>query len=86
MRLSSNMIGNSAYETNFPHKLLLTNRQIGNIRNFFANNLLTFIKLSKAQLPKIMQSGGITLGSTVATSTADTGIHEKISGSEKKQH
>ena len=27
-RLSSNMIGNSDDETNFPHKLLLTNRQV----------------------------------------------------------
>ena len=26
LRLSSNMIGNSDEETNFPHKLLLTNR------------------------------------------------------------
>ena len=26
LRLSSNMIGNSDDETNFPHKLLLTNR------------------------------------------------------------
>ena len=28
LRLSSNMIGNSDDETNFPHKLLLTNRQV----------------------------------------------------------
>ena len=28
LRLSSNMIGNLDDETNFPHKLLLTNRQI----------------------------------------------------------
>ena len=26
--LSSNMVGNTNNETNFPHKLLLTNRQI----------------------------------------------------------
>ena len=32
LRLSSNMIGNSDDETNFPHKLLLTNRQIANLR------------------------------------------------------
>ena len=30
LRLSSNMIGHN--ETNFPHKLLLTNRQVANIR------------------------------------------------------
>ena len=28
LRLSSNMVGNSDDETNFPHKLLSTNRQI----------------------------------------------------------
>ena len=37
LRLSSNMIGNSDDETNFPHKLLLTNRQVANIRKVFAN-------------------------------------------------
>ena len=37
LRLSSNMIGNSDYETNFPHKLLLTNRQIANLRKAFDN-------------------------------------------------
>ena len=34
-------------ETNFPHKLLLTNRQSGNLRKAFANYLSTDIKLSK---------------------------------------
>ena len=32
LRLSSNMIGNSDDETNFPDKLLLTNRQVSNLR------------------------------------------------------
>ena len=31
LRLSSNIIGNSDDETNFPHKLLLTNRQVTNL-------------------------------------------------------
>ena len=57
LRLSSNMIGNSDDETNFPHKLLLTNRQIANLRIAFANRTSTDIKLSKAQLTK-MQNGG----------------------------
>ena len=38
LRLSSNMIGNSDDETNFPHKLLLTNRRVANICESFANN------------------------------------------------
>ena len=57
LRLSSNMIGNSDDKTNFPHKLLLTNRQVANLRKVFANHTSTDIKLSKAQLTK-MQKGG----------------------------
>ena len=57
LRLSSNMIGNSDNETNFPGKLLLTNRQVANLHKAFANHTLTDIKLSKAQLTK-MQKGG----------------------------
>ena len=51
------MIGNSDDETNFPHTLLLTNRQLSNLRKAFANHTSTDIKLSKAQLTK-MQKGG----------------------------
>ena len=57
LRLSSNMIGNSDDETNFPHKLLLNNRQVVNLRKAFAKNILTDIKLSKTQLSKMIQSG-----------------------------
>ena len=57
LRLSSNMIGNSDDETNFLHKLLLTNRQIANLCKAFANHTTTDIKLSKAQLTKIQKGG-----------------------------
>ena len=58
LTLSSNMIGNSDEETNFRHKLLLTNRQVANLRKSFAKYLiLTDIKLSKTQLSKMLQSG-----------------------------
>ena len=50
------MIGDD--ETNFPRKLLLTNRQVANLHKAFANNLSTDIKLSKTQLSKMIQSGG----------------------------
>ena len=43
LRLSSNMISDN--EKNFPHKLLLTNRQVSNLRKSFANNSSTDIKL-----------------------------------------
>ena len=52
------MIGNSDDEANFPHKLLLTNRQVANLRKAFANHTSTNIMLSKSQLTK-MQKGGL---------------------------
>ena len=55
LRLSSNMIGDD--ETDFPHKLLLTDRQVANLRKAFANYLSTDIKLSKTQMSKMIQSG-----------------------------
>ena len=58
LRISSNMVGNSGDNTNFPHELLLTNRQVSNLRKAFANHLSTDIKFSKAQLSKMIQSGG----------------------------
>ena len=56
LRLSSNMIGDN--ESNFPHKLLLINRQVSNLRKAFTNYLSANIKLSKTQLSKMIQSGG----------------------------
>ena len=41
-----------------PHELLLTTRQNTKLRNAINNNLTTDIKLSKAQIKKIIQSGG----------------------------
>ena len=58
LRISSNMVGNSSDNTNFPHELLLTNRQVANIRKAFAKNTSTDIKLLKTQLSKMIQSGG----------------------------
>ena len=58
LRISSNMVSNSNDNTNFPHDLLLTNRQAANIRKAFAKNTSSDIKLSKTQLSKMIQSGG----------------------------
>ena len=58
LRISSSMVGNSNDNTNFPHKLLLTDRQVGNIRKAFSNNLSRDVKFSKTQLLKMIQSGG----------------------------
>ena len=53
------MISNSNDEIIFPHKLLLTNKHVANLRKGFAKNLLVNIKLSKTKLSKIIQSGGL---------------------------
>ena len=58
IRLSPNMIGDSNDETNFPHELLLTDRQVSSICKAFSNNSSVDIKFSKTQLSKMIQSGG----------------------------
>ena len=58
LRLSLDIIiGNSDDETNWTHELLLTNRQVANLRKAFTNNSSTDIKLSETQLSKMIQSG-----------------------------
>ena len=58
LRLSSNIIGDSNDETNFPHKLLLTDDKVSSLCKSFANHSSADIKLSKTQLSKMIQSGG----------------------------
>ena len=60
IRLSSSVFGTN--ETNFPHKLLWTVRQLSNLSKASANNLSANIRLSKTQLFEIIQPGGF-LGS-----------------------
>ena len=43
---------------NLPHESLLTTTQKTKVRNAFNNNMSTDLKLSKAQINKIIQSGG----------------------------
>ena len=50
---------------NLPPELLLTTRQKTKLRNAFNNNMSTDLKLSKAQISKIIQSGGF-LGSLLS--------------------
>ena len=58
MKFSSNVIGDSNDETNFRHKLLLTNTQVSRLCKAFVINSSANIKLSKIRLDKIRQSGG----------------------------
>ena len=50
---------------NLPHELLLTTRQKTKLRNAFNNNMSTDLKLSRAQISKIIQSRGF-LGSLLS--------------------
>ena len=51
--LSSNSFGNSNDETNFPHKLSLTDEQVLNNCEAFANGSSANIKFSKTHLSQI---------------------------------
>ena len=44
---------------NLSHELLLTTRQKTEVRNAFNSNMSTDLKLSKAQINDIIQSGGL---------------------------
>ena len=57
LNLSSNVTGNSNDETNFLHKLSLTNSQVLMLRKAFENGSSANVKLSKTQLHKIGQLG-----------------------------
>ena len=61
LRISSKMFDGN----DLPHELLLTTRQKTKLRNAFNNNTSADIKLSKAQINKIIQSGGF-LGSLLS--------------------
>ena len=54
MRISLKMFDGN----NLPHELLSTLRQKTKLKNAFNNNMSTDLKLSKAQISKIIQSGG----------------------------
>ena len=57
-RLSPSMLGDSNDKGNFPHELLLTDRQVSSIRKAFSNNSSVDIKFPKTQLSKMIQLGG----------------------------
>ena len=58
LKNSSNAIRHSNDDTNFPHKLLLTNTQVSRPRKNFANGSSANLQLSKIPLHKLGQSGG----------------------------
>ena len=62
LNLSSNVTVTFNDEINFPHKLLITHRQIKRHLKAFANNSVANVKLLKTYLSKIVQAGGFFLG------------------------
>ena len=79
LKLSSNVIENSNVSTNFPSKLLLTNRQVSRIREAFANGSSANMKFSKPQLHKIGQSGRF-LGRPQGSLLKMVAFNEKCTG------
>ena len=62
LSLSSNLNKNSNDESNYPHKLLLTDTQISWLSKAFSNVSAANIKFSKTQLSKLIRSRGIITG------------------------
>ena len=54
LRMNARMLS----ANNLPHELLLATRQTTKLKNAIENNMPTNIKLYKAQISKIIQSGG----------------------------
>ena len=61
LNLSPTVIRDSNGETNFPHKLLLTDTQVSSLRRAFANGSSANIKLSKFQPSEMVQLGGLSI-------------------------
>ena len=70
-------------ENNLHHELLLTAREKRKLKNAFENNMSTDIKLSKAQISKIIQFGGF-LGSLLSK-IADSLMKQAVSLAKKLQ-
>ena len=70
MTISSTVVGESNDDNSFPHKLLLTDIKVSNLRKAFVNGSSANMNLSKIQLHKIGHSGeflGRLLGSILKT-------------------
>ena len=72
------MIRNSNDETNFPHKLLLTDTQVSKICEPFVNGSSANIKCSKTQLSEMIQSGGFNILDLMNPAKAMNKIDNKV--------
>ena len=55
LKLSSNVVGDSNDENNFPHKLLLTNTRVSSIPKAFGNGLSANIKLENKTIKRFFR-------------------------------
>ena len=62
LNLRSNLIRSFHYETNFPHKLFLTDTEVSKVHKAFENGSWANIKFSKTHLSKIVQFKGFLFG------------------------
>ena len=79
LRISLKMLN----ENDLPHELLLTTRQKTKLRNAFNNNMSTDLKLAKAQISKIIQSGGFLETGLLGNLLTGKGIARAGSGNKK---
>ena len=57
LNLSSNVVGDSNDDANFPHKLFSTNIQVSRLPKAFGNGSSANIKFSKTHLSKMVRVG-----------------------------
>ena len=82
LRANKNNFGNEELS----YELFLTTRQTARIRKAFANKMLTFIRLSKTQISKIIQSAGYfgswwgNLGKKVLTNVTVSSARDNLPG------
>ena len=77
MKISSNVVGDSNDENNFPHKFLLTNTRVSRLGQLLKASLL----LIKNVLKPLAKSVLIPLRLTTAVSATGASIHKKMFGS-----
>ena len=79
MVLSSNVVGDSNDENNFPHKLLLTNAQVSRrCKAFASSSSATELPLIKNESKPLAKSVLIILGLSAGMSAADAAVKKEI--------
>ena len=85
LNLSSNVAGDSNNETNFLHKLLLTDIKVRRLHRAFANGSSGSVKFSKTQLSNTEHSEGVLgeIGLALFETKISAGLQGAKNGSKK---